>query len=81
MDKGAPSAAWPEGKAACCPVEASSRDLSELTPAAGGWPVNCEIEILQSSESSFQKGPWMCHDPQGHSDPFAAGQGEDGGGL
>lgn len=56
MDKGATVAAWPEGRAACCPVEASSRDRSELTPAADGWPVNCEIEIFaELRESSFQR--------------------------
>lgn len=32
-DEGAPLAVWPEGKPACCPVGASSCDLSELTLA------------------------------------------------
>lgn len=68
MEKGAPSAVWPEGKAACCPGEASSHGLSvcELTVAVDIWLVNCEIGIFQSSESNVQKGSWMFQDPQDH---------------
>lgn len=43
QDKGAPLAEWPEGKPVCCPVGASSCDLSELTPAGDIWPGNPEI--------------------------------------